>query len=57
MIPINPVILLSYINTLLRDKYDSLDKLCDDIDITKEELNEKLNSINYYYDLDTNQYK
>ncbi len=57
MIPTNPVILLSYINTLLRDKYDSLDSLCDDIDITKEELNNKLNSINYYYDLKTNQYK
>ena len=32
-IPNDPAILLSYINTLLRDKYDDLDKLCDDLQL------------------------
>ena len=32
MLPQDPNILLSYINTKLRDQYPSLDALCDDLD-------------------------
>ena len=32
-IPQDPIILLSFINTRLRDQYASLDALCDDLDI------------------------
>ena len=46
----DPVILLSYINTQLRDKYQSLDALCDDIGINKGELIEKLAGVDYRYD-------
>ncbi len=31
MLPQDPVILLSYINTRLRDSYSSLEALCDDL--------------------------
>ena len=56
-LPTNPFILLSYINTKLRDQYDNLDKLCDDMDYSKEELIEKLKSIGYEYKAELNQFK
>lgn len=57
MIPQNPVMLLSFINTKLRDEYDSLEALCDDLDINPQEIIEKLASINYSYQEDVNQFK
>lgn len=50
-------ILLSIINMKLRDHYSSLDDLCDDLDYSIDLVNEKLNSIGYYYDTDLNQFK
>lgn len=53
MLPQDPVILLSYVNTQLRDNYSSLDALAEGLDLTKEELGqmtESLNSIGYSYD-------
>ena len=37
-LPKDPMILFSFINTKLRDKYTSLDELCDDLDINKADL-------------------
>ena len=56
-IPSNPFALLSFINTKLRDKYDSLDSLADDLDLNKEDLINKLRVINYEYDEKYNQFK
>ena len=56
MIPKDPVMLLSYVNTQLRDFYSSLDALCEDKDIGKEELVEKMKSIEYVYEVDRNQF-
>ena len=55
-IPNDPTMLLSYVNTKLRDEYDDLDKLCDDLDISREELEKKLGSINYAYDEKLNKF-
>lgn len=55
--PNDPVMLLSYINMKLRDQYDSLDRLCDDLDVSKEMIIEKLLKINYEYDENLNQFK
>lgn len=55
MIPNDPVMLLSYVNTQLRD-YSSLDALCEDKGIGKEELVEKMKSIEYVYEVDRNQF-
>ena len=52
MIPKDPVMLLSYVNTQLRDFYSSLDALCEDKGIEKEELVEKMKSIEYVYEVD-----
>ena len=56
MIPKGPVMLLSYVNTQLRDFYSSLDALCEDKGIEKEELVEKMKSIEYVYEVDRNQF-
>ena len=56
-LPSNPFVLLSYINTKLRDNYSSLDDLVDDLDINIDELNRILNSEGYYYNSELNQYK
>lgn len=56
MLPKNPCILLCIINTKLRDFYPSLEALCDDLDESITEINEILNSANYFYDPDINQF-
>ncbi len=56
MLPQNPAILLSYINTKLRDDYPSLDALCDDLDADQEEIVRKLGALNYTYDAGQNRF-
>ena len=56
MIPKDPMILLSYVNTQLRDYYDSLEALCTCRGLRKKELLEKMDSIDYHYDEKTNQF-
>lgn len=56
MLPQDPVILLSYVNTKLRDVYGSLDALCEDENANKAELERKLSAINYEYDRHRNQF-
>ena len=53
----DPYMLLSVINTKLRDEYSSLDMLCDDMDIDKENVIDKLSSVDYKYDEGINQFK
>ena len=53
----DPNILLSFINTKLRDFYSSLDLLCEDLDLDKEEIIRILKSIDYYYDEKDNAFK
>lgn len=56
MIPKDPVILLSYVNTQLRDYYESLEALCTCRGIKKKDLISRLDQIDYHYDSDTNQF-
>lgn len=56
MIPNDPVMLLSYVNLKLRDFYGSLDALCEDLDVDKAEVIEKLAGIDYHYNADRNQF-
>ncbi|MDC7289528.1 DUF4250 domain-containing protein [Blautia schinkii] len=56
MIPKDPAILLSYVNTQLRDYYESLEALCSCRGMKKKELVEKLASIDYHYDENVNQF-
>ena len=56
MIPQDPVMLLSFLNLKLRDFYGSLDALCEDLDLNREEIVEKMKQINYTYDEENNRF-
>lgn len=55
-LPNEPVMLLSVVNTQLRDNYKSLDDLCTAAGADKNELELKLDSIGYKYDEKVNQF-
>lgn len=57
MLPKDPAMLLSFINMKLRDQYDSLESLCDDLDVSKQDIIETLKKIDYIYDETNNQFK
>ena len=57
MLPKDPNILFSLINTYLRDKYPSLDALCGDLGEDRAELEVSLASIGYKYDPEKNCFK
>ena len=56
MMPKDPVMLLSYVNTQLRDFYPTLEALAEGLDIDQEELVKKLADIDYEYDAQRNQF-
>ena len=56
MLPADPIILLSYINTQLRDHYASLDALCADHDADKDAICAKLADVGYEYNASRNQF-
>lgn len=55
-LPKDPVMLLSVINTNLRDYYSNLDEFCTAKEVDKEELVNKLKLIDYKYDSEKNQF-
>lgn len=57
LLSMDPDILVSMINMKLRDEFDSLEKYCEDVGITQEELQEKLKVTGRTYDKSTNQFK
>lgn len=56
MIPNDPIMLLSYVNTQLRDFYGDLAAFCADKGIDAQEVTEKLRSIDYEYDEKSNRF-
>jgi hypothetical protein len=56
MLPNDPMMLMSVINTKLRDKYASLNELCDDLNVDKDELIAKLRAIEYEYSEELNRF-
>ena len=48
--------LLSYINTQLRDFYPTLNELCSALNLSKDDLCSKLSAIDYEYDEEANQF-
>ena len=55
-LPKDPMLLLSVVNTKLRDQYTSLDALCEDMQADREKMETKLKNIDYNYDENTNQF-
>lgn len=57
MLANDPIILLSVVNTKLRDCYSSLDALCDDLGENREEIESKLKAVGFEYDEASNSFK
>lgn len=55
-IPQDPVILLSYLNTQLRDNYPNLKELCKALDLDEVDVKIRLREINYEYDPELNRF-
>lgn len=55
-LPKDPVMLLSVLNTKLRDVYPSFQVLCDEMQADGEEITKKLKQIDYEYDAASNQF-
>ena len=54
--PKDPMMLLSWVNMKLRDFYPSLDNLCEDLEIDRNELVEKLASAGFEYNCELNKF-
>ena len=48
--------LLSFVNMKLRDQYDTLDELCDDLNVKREELDAVLQPAGFEYSADQKKY-
>ena len=57
MLPNDPILLLSVVNTKLRDEYGSLKELCAGLDVEESALCSKLATLDYFYDPVHNQFK
>ena len=55
-LPKDPMMLMSFINMKLRDFFPSLDALCEDMDIDKGQLLEKLASAGFEYNQNLNKF-
>ncbi len=56
-LPNDPVIMLSVVNTLLRDKYSSLEELAKAENLSAKDISDRLEAIDYRYDEGSNQFK
>ena len=57
MLPKYPVLLLSVVNTKLRDEYGSLDELCAALNEERPAIERTLAQLDYQYDPQQNQFK
>ncbi len=56
MIPSDPIMLMSYLNTKLRDEYDSLEELCAALDVEREDIEQTLAAAGFCYDAARNKF-
>ena len=57
MLPKDPVMLMSVLNTRLRDGYASLEALCDDLELDRDDLIARLHESGFNYDPEQNQFR
>lgn len=57
MLPQDPFILLSVVNTQLRDRFPTLESLCKEHETTAEALTAKLEAAGFRYDPVQNQFR
>ncbi|MDD6736488.1 MAG: DUF4250 domain-containing protein [Clostridiales bacterium] len=56
MLPKDPLILVSVLNTKLRDSYANLSALCDDLDLNEKDILASVNKVGYSYNKKTNRF-
>ena len=56
-LPRDPVMLLSVVNTYLRDAFDDLDELCASLSVSRDELEERLAAAGYRYQKENNRFQ
>ena len=56
MIPKDPFVLFSYINTKLRDEYPSLTALCEDLNLDEQELKDQLAAAGFTWQENENRF-
>ena len=57
MLPKDPVMLMSVLNTKLRDEYHSLEALCEDLELDRDRLTVRLHEAGFDYDPERNQFR
>lgn len=57
MLPNDPFMLLSVVNTKLRDDYADLDELCSSLSVDRPQLEKKLADAGFIYMPELNQFK
>ncbi len=55
-IPKDPIMLMSYMNTQLRDNYSSLSEFAASNGVDEQEITDKLAAVGYKYDEEKNQF-
>jgi len=55
-LPEDAMMLLSVVNMKLRDQYDSLDALCEDMNVNRDEIENKLKTIGMEYSPEQNKF-
>ncbi|HIR12327.1 MAG TPA: DUF4250 domain-containing protein [Candidatus Choladousia intestinavium] len=53
-LPEDPIMLLSYVNTQLRDFYPTLDDFCSAADVSRDKIEKKLMNVGYVYNAKRN---
>lgn len=48
-LPQDPMMLYSAVNMMLRDRYNSLEELCDDLDVDRRQLEQRLAEVGFEY--------
>ena len=57
MLPKDPAMLLSVVNTKLRDEFSSLEEFCAAMNVEETALRHPLGAVGYQYDAVQNQFK
>ena len=55
-LPSDPIMLMSFVNTKLRDEFNSLEELCSTMGIDREDLEQKLRQAGFEYSKENNKF-
>lgn len=55
-LPQDPMLLYSVVNMMLRDRYNSLDELCDDLNVNRAQLEKTLAEVGFEYSACNNKF-